>query len=200
MIDSRLKALPHAGELLARCSRERVLIENFDCPEELSEQLIRRCSRGRRAVLRSRSARVQRALLKRHRADRGHDALRRGDDAGHGGLRRVPRRADTSELSDVDEDKLTLYRSIYSRRVHHEPRVRRPNGGAALPNGSMAQLAGMSTEQFEDFTLTCNLDYSKMDKAMDDAGEVEIGGQSAHRPGHDLAFSVKGIPSSARAI
>ena len=32
------------------------------------------------------------------------------------------------------------------------------------PNASMAQLAGMSTEAFEDFYFhVCNLDYAKMD-------------------------------------
>src|SRR5690606_32848804 len=64
------------------------------------------------------------------------------------------------------------------------------------PNPSMAQLAGMSTEAFEDFYFrVCNLDYAKMDRAMDPLKElmdrtdrVRIVG-----PGTDLSFSIKGI-------
>ena len=62
----------------------------------------------------------------------------------------------------------------------------------------MAQLANMSTEQFEDFYFNvCNLDYSKMDKAMnvmqarlDNTDKVRI-----VSPGTDLTFSIKDIPS-----
>jgi hypothetical protein len=66
------------------------------------------------------------------------------------------------------------------------------------PNESFAQLAGMSTDDFEDFYFNvCNLDYSKMSKAMDNLIElmektdkVRIVG-----PGTDLTFSIKGIPA-----
>ncbi len=62
----------------------------------------------------------------------------------------------------------------------------------------MAQLAKMSTEAFEDFYFNvCNLDYGKMDKAMDSLAElmnrtdkVRITG-----PGTDLSFSIKDIPA-----
>lgn len=62
----------------------------------------------------------------------------------------------------------------------------------------MAQLAKMSTEAFEDFYFeVCNLDYGKMDKAMDNLVElmnktdkVRLAG-----PGTDLTFSIKDIPA-----
>lgn len=62
----------------------------------------------------------------------------------------------------------------------------------------MAQLAGTSLEAFEDFYYqVCTLDYSKMDKAMDNLVElmnktdkVRITG-----PGTDLTFSIKNIPA-----
>jgi aminopeptidase len=62
----------------------------------------------------------------------------------------------------------------------------------------MAQLAEMSIESFEDFYFkVCNLDYSKMSKAMDPLKErmehtntVRITG-----PGTDLEFSIKGMPA-----
>lgn len=64
------------------------------------------------------------------------------------------------------------------------------------PSPSMAQLAGMSTEAFEDFYFdVCNLDYSKMSRAMDPlvelmnrTDEVRIVGK-----GTDLTFSIKGL-------
>ena len=62
----------------------------------------------------------------------------------------------------------------------------------------MAQLAGMNTEEFEDFYFdVCNLDYSKMAKAMEPlvdymnrTDKVRITG-----PGTDLTFSIKDIPA-----
>ncbi len=68
----------------------------------------------------------------------------------------------------------------------------------AWPTPSMAQAAGMSTEDFEDFYFRCCLaDYAAMKegmlklKAMMEAtDEVRIVG-----PGTDLRFSIKGIPA-----
>lgn len=64
------------------------------------------------------------------------------------------------------------------------------------PNDSMAQLAGMNTEEFEDlYFKVCNLDYSKMNEAMNSlkklmekTDKVRIVG-----PGTDLSFSIKGM-------
>jgi len=66
------------------------------------------------------------------------------------------------------------------------------------PSPSMAQQAGMSTEQFENFFFdVCTLDYAKMKPGMKALKElmestdlVEIKG-----PGTDLRFSIKGIPA-----
>jgi aminopeptidase len=62
----------------------------------------------------------------------------------------------------------------------------------------MAQLAGMSTEAFEDFYFeVCTLDYRKLQPGMkalkklfERTDKVEIRG-----PGTDLRFSIKGIPA-----
>ncbi len=56
----------------------------------------------------------------------------------------------------------------------------------------------MSTEAFEDYYFNvCNLDYSRMEKAMqplkalmERTDKVRIKG-----PGTDLSFSIKGIPA-----
>lgn len=62
----------------------------------------------------------------------------------------------------------------------------------------MAQLAKMSTEQFEDFYFNvCNLDYSKMDKAMDALVELMNKTDKVRLTGvdTDLSFSIRDIPS-----
>jgi aminopeptidase len=68
------------------------------------------------------------------------------------------------------------------------------------PTSSMAQMAGMSTEAFEDFFFrVCTLNYSKMEGAMkplvalmNDTDRVRITG-----PGTDLNFSIRGISTIA---
>jgi aminopeptidase len=68
------------------------------------------------------------------------------------------------------------------------------------PTPSMAQMAGMSTEAFEDFFFrVCTLNYSKMEGAMkplaalmNDTDRVRIIG-----PGTDLNFSIRGIATVA---
>lgn len=102
------------------------------------------------------------------------------------------------ELSDVDGEKRKIYNNIYSLKVHHELRV---NGTKWVilryPDPGMAQLAGMSTEAFEDFYFdVCTLDYSKMDKAMDSLGALIEKTDKVRlvANGTDLTFSIKGMP------
>lgn len=101
-----------------------------------------------------------------------------------------------SELADVDPEKMTIYQKEYARIVSDERVSNTKWVVMRYPNASMAQLANMSIEKFEDFYFdVCNLDYSKMSKAMDPLVElmdktdkVRITG-----PGTDLTFSIKGI-------
>lgn len=102
------------------------------------------------------------------------------------------------ELSDVDGERRKIYNNIYSLKVHHELRV---NGTKWVilryPDPGMAQLAGMSTEAFEDFYFdVCTLDYSKMDKAMDSLGALIEKTDKVRlvASGTDLTFSIKGMP------
>ncbi len=108
-----------------------------------------------------------------------------------------------SELSDVPEDRMSLYERLYSTPVHHGIRVPRTRWVVLrFPNDAMAQLSGMSTEAFEDFYYdVCCLDYSKMNSAMKNLVEymnrtdrVRLLG-----PGTDLTFSIKDIPAIACA-
>ena len=106
----------------------------------------------------------------------------------------------SNELSDVPEDKMKIESKYYSHPVHHEIRVKKTKWVVLrYPNQGMAQQANMSTEKFEDFYFNvCNLDYSKMDRAMDalatrlnNTDKVRIVG-----PGTDISFSIKGIGSN----
>ncbi|MBD5544721.1 MAG: aminopeptidase [Lachnospiraceae bacterium] len=104
-----------------------------------------------------------------------------------------------AELSDVPAEKMELYDKLYMEPVHHKIRVPKTRWVVLrYPNAAMAQLAGTSMEHFENFYFNvCNLDYSKMDKAMEAlvsymnrTDKVRILG-----PGTDLTFSIKGIPA-----
>ena len=100
-----------------------------------------------------------------------------------------------SELSDVPSATMNLWnrtmRPVLDYRVNHTKWV-----VLRYPVASMAQLAGMSRTAFEDFYFdVCNLDYAKMNKAMDSlaarlksADKVRVTG-----PGTDLNFSIKDI-------
>jgi aminopeptidase len=103
----------------------------------------------------------------------------------------------SSELADVPVSQLNMYnktlRPVLDYRVNHTKWV-----VLRYPNASMAQLAGMSQEKFESFYFdVCNLDYGKMNGAMDalktlmdKTDRVDIKG-----PGTDLSFSIKDIPA-----
>ena len=104
-----------------------------------------------------------------------------------------------SEYADVPSEKMKIYETYYQTPVHHEIRVKKTRWVVLrYPNASMAQLANMSQEAFQDFYFNvCNLDYAKMGKAMlnlkalmERTDKVRIVG-----PGTDLSFSIKNIPA-----
>ncbi|AIQ12644.1 aminopeptidase [Paenibacillus durus] len=102
-----------------------------------------------------------------------------------------------NDLSDVPEEKMRLYNSLYFHPVHSEQRVKHTKWVVLrYPNSSMAQLANTSTEAFEDFYFNvCNLDYAKMDKAQDPLAELMSNTDKVRitGPGTDISFSIKGI-------
>lgn len=104
-----------------------------------------------------------------------------------------------SEMSDVPADKQKLYDIHYATPVHHDIRVKKTRWVVLrYPNNAMAQLSNTSLENFEDFYFNvCNLDYSKMGKAMEQlvdymnrTDRVRIVGKDT-----DLSFSIKDIPA-----
>lgn len=104
-----------------------------------------------------------------------------------------------SETSDVPSEKMSLYNMHFSEPVHGKIRV--PDTKWVVlryPNSSMAQAASMSTDSFEDFYFNvCNLDYSKMSKAMDSLVTLMNNTDKVRlvSEGTDLSFSIKDIPA-----
>lgn len=103
-----------------------------------------------------------------------------------------------NEMGTVPSDKMKIYMEHYSKPLHSDIRVKKTKWCVLrYPNHSMAQLAEMATDEFEDYYFkVCNLDYSKMSKAMDNlvefiekADKVRITGKYT-----DLTFSIKGMP------
>lgn len=202
MIDSRFIEL--AGNLVNySCSLkpgEKILIENTGCPPELSEALIEKAyEAGGIPFVVMNDSRVQRKLLMNATEEQlsvmaDIDAARMGKMDAYIAFRGG---ANAAESSDVPPEKQQMYGTVYWNRVHGEIRVRKTRWVVLrYPSPSMAQMAGMSSEAFEDFYFSvCNLDYAKMSAAMDPlkalmdtTDRVRITGK-----GTDLSFSIKGI-------
>ena len=102
----------------------------------------------------------------------------------------------TAESSDIPQEKMALFSSIYGKKVHHEIRLKKKWVGLNYPTPNMAQAANKSHEAFKDFYYkVCNLDYAKMDKAMDSLKSLMEKTDKVHIKGEgtDLTFSIKGI-------
>ena len=179
---------------------ETVLIETFDVPDEMAIALVRATRKAGAIPF----AQVHRARLSRELA---LDATERQLNltAIHELARMKKMDAyiavrgshNITELSDVPPEQMKLVakkmRPVIDWRVKKTKWV-----VLRWPSPSMAQLAGMSTEAFEDFYFdVCTLDYRKLQSGMktlkalmDKTDRVEIKG-----PGTDLRFSIKGIGS-----
>ncbi len=106
--------------------------------------------------------------------------------------------ANPKDLADLPHEKLALKGRCWFQPVHGEQRVRHTRWVVLrYPTQTMALLANMSTEAFEDyyFRVTADVDYEKMSRAMDDAVAFLKKADKVHilGPGTDLHFSIKGI-------
>ena len=107
--------------------------------------------------------------------------------------------ANASELADVPGDRMGLYLEHVVKPVHLDYRVNRVRWVVLrYPGPAMAQQAGMSTRQFEDyFFRVCTVDYVRMAEAMEPlkrrmeaTDRVRLVG-----PGTDLSFRIRDIPA-----
>lgn len=202
MLDPRIKTLAKnlVNYSIAVKKGDKVLIEATDLDSPLVVNLIRAIKEnGGYAFVQLFDSKVQRELLMH--ADETYcklmekyDRTRMEDMDCYIGIRGS---LNSFESSDVPSQNKELYSRLYSHPIHHEIRVGKTRWVILrYPNESMSQLAGVSTEKFEDFYFNvCNLDYSKMDRAMDalvaimeKTDKVRILGN-----GTDLSFSIKGM-------
>ncbi len=177
---------------------EKVLIDAFEIPDEMTISLVRAARAiGAVPLVQMHHARVSREMaleaqeeqldvssaiqLAQMKKVHAYIAMRGGHNI--------------TEMSDVPPEKMKLV----ARKMKPvlDWRVKKTKWCVLRwPSPSMAQSAGMSTEAFEDFYFdVCTLDYSKMKPgmqslkhAMEATDLVEIKG-----PGTDLRFSIKGI-------
>ena len=179
---------------------ETVLIEAFDIPDEMTVALVRSVrNAGGVPFAQVYHARVNRALAL-EASDRQLNVI-----ASHELTRMKKMNAyiavrgshNITELADVPPDKMQLIGK--KMRPVQDQRVKRTKWVVLRwPTPSMAQLAGMSTEAFEDFYFdVCTLNYRKLQpgmkalkRLMEKTNRVEI-----KAPGTDLTFSIKGIPA-----
>jgi aminopeptidase len=179
---------------------ETVLVEAFDVPDEMPIALIRAIRKaGAIPFVQIHRARISRALTlgasdRQLKLLASHELARmRKMDA----YIAVRGSNNITELSDVPAKQMQLMakrmRPVQDQRVKKTKWV-----VLRWPTPSMAQLAGMSTEAFEDFYFeVCTLDYRKLGPGMkalkalmERTDRVEINGA-----GTDVRFSIKGIPA-----
>ena len=177
---------------------ENVLLDMFDTPVEMTLALVRAAREtGAFPYVQLHQARVTRELLAGAQTEQ-YDLMAETE------LARMQRMQayiairgsnNITELSDVPGERMTLAMKTLRPVIDH--RVKKTKWCVLRwPTAAMAQLAGMSTEAFEDFYFrVCTLDYSRMQPGMaalkerlDRTDLVEIKG-----PGTDLRFSKKGI-------
>jgi aminopeptidase len=179
---------------------ETVLIEAFDIPDEMTIALVRAARKaGGVPFGQTYHVRVNRALAL-EASDRQLNLIAKHELARMKKMDAyiaVRGSNNVTELSDVPPETMKLIarkmRSVQDQRVKKTKWV-----VLRWPTPSMAQLAGMSTEAFEDFYFeVCTLDYRKLlpgmkilHRLMEKTDRVEIKG-----PGTDLRFSMKGIPA-----
>jgi aminopeptidase len=205
MLDPRVDKL---AKMLIRYScalkkGENILIEAIDIPQEFSAALIRHAfDVGGNPLVMLKSNQINRALMKGGTKKQWEliakvERLQMKSVDCYIGARGS---GNVSELSDVPADKQKLYESTVWKKVHRDVRIKKTRWCVLRwPHPSMAQMAEMSTEAFEDFYFNvCTLDYAKMSRAMqplkklmEKTNKVRLKGPNDT----DLTFSIKNIPA-----
>ncbi|HEY2588430.1 MAG TPA: aminopeptidase [Tepidisphaeraceae bacterium] len=182
---------------------EKILVEAIDVPHAFTKALVKHASAaGGRPLVMLKSNEINRALMLAGTTE-GWDTIAEVERLQ---MEKVQcyigarGNANISELSDVPSDKQKLYEQSVWKRVHHEVRIKKTRWCVLRwPSPSMAQMAEMSTEAFEDsFFNVCTLDYAKMARAMEPLRDLMQRTDKVRLKGPrdtDLTFSIKGIPA-----
>ena len=181
---------------------EKLLIEVTDTGIDLAKALINETyAVGGVPFLTVKNSALQRALIsgcsKEQMEEIGsYEGTRMKDMQAYLSIRGAE---NSSEMSDVPSDKMSLYQRYWTDPVHSKIRVPHTKWCVMrYPDPAMAQAASMSTEAFEDFYFNvCTLDYAKMAEAMTPLVDLMNRSDKVHivGPGTDLHFSIKGIPA-----
>ena len=179
---------------------EKVLLDMFDVPDEMAVALIRAVrAAGAVPLVQVHHGRVNREMalgaqgagldviagvqLAQMKKMHAYIAIRGG--------------ANITESADVPAEKTKLVSKKMKQVL--DWRVKKTKWCVLRwPSPSMAQLAGMSTEAFEDFYFrVCTLDYSRLKPGMKALAEAMMKTDKVHikGPGTDLRFSITGIPA-----
>jgi aminopeptidase len=204
MHDTRIDALARqlVGYSTSLKKGEKVLIDLYDVPDAIGLALIREArAKGAVPMVRVHQARLTREMLKaasdaQYSIISKHLLAEMKDMDAYIAIRGG---FNIAETSDVPVDKMQL--AMKHLRPVMDYRVKKTKWCVLRwPSASMAQLANMSTEAFEDFYFkVCLLNYkalvpamNALKKLMNQTDLVAITG-----PGTDLKFSIKGIPALA---
>ncbi|MDB5303626.1 MAG: Aminopeptidase, partial [Phycisphaerales bacterium] len=182
---------------------EHILIEAIDIPHAFTKSLVRTAAAaGGRPVVLLKSNEILRSLMLSGTEEQWNLIA----DIERAQMERVQcyigarGNPNVSELSDVPSAEQKLYEQTVWKRVHHDIRIKKTRWVVLRwPDPSMAQMAEMSTEAFEDYYFNvCTLDYAKMSRAMqplkafmENTDKVRLKGPRDT----DLTFSIKGIPA-----
>jgi aminopeptidase len=202
MIDRRLTKLAQVliGFSTNLQKGEKVLIDAIDVPAEIVVALIRSArAKGAFPFVNLQANIIARELLReaeeeQYRAASKFELARMALMDAYIALRGSH---NITEFADVNPEKMQLAMHLMKPVLDH--RVNKTKWVVLRwPTPAMAQLAGMSTEAFEDFYFeVCTLDYTKLQpgmnalkELMERTDEVRIKG-----PGSNLRFSIKNIPA-----
>ena len=165
---------------------EKILIEVHGPELQLTRALIEEAYKaGGKPFLHIIDYKLERALMRgvdaAHMADiASYELDRMKDMDAYIGLRAAE---NSSEWNDVGDDKVAIYRKHYWGPLHLDERCNHTKWAVLrYPNDAMAQLAKMSTEEFEDYFFdACLFDYGKMGKVeVKEIGEetITVGGKT----------------------
>ncbi len=182
---------------------EHVLIEASDMPREMVIELIKVVqSVGAHAHVALRDSQISCAVCAGG-GDRAFEIMAEYD------LERMKRMDayialrgshNISEAMGIPPDRMQAQGRIHGKPVHMEQRLNHTKWCVLRwPTPAMSQLAGMSTEAFEDFYFdVCTLDYSRMAEAAEQLVVLMKATNKVHIQGPgdtDLAFSIQDIPA-----
>jgi len=182
---------------------EHILIESFDIPSEMTIALVRAARKaGGHPHVAERSGRIMAALYE----DAGEDNFKVWAEYDLERMKRMHAYLgmrgsyNVNELSGVPDTQMQKQARLYGKPVHFEQRVNHTKWCVLRwPTSSMAQLANMNTEAFEEFYFrVCCLDYARMEHASKALSKRMAATDKVHIKGPgdtDLHFSIKGIPN-----